>query len=546
MRLAAGFFAALVALAQNQPSHPSAEPGKASIEGAVVDSLSHSPIRKAAVTLSGRTFSRAVTGADGHFAFRQLPAGTYVLQAQAEKYPANSQFSFDISNQASVSIAGDEDKTGVELSLTPGASVRGRIVDEDGSPMPQCAVTPTRLRNTENGKSFVDFNTTQTDDKGEYRIENLPAGKYYMVSRCFLSIPLPHAFVRRNAQAMVPMLTYPPLFYPGSADPSGATRVTLAAATELAGIDFQVVPATGVPVRGRVQPVPANTNLQVMLRPKDPLVRRWQQQGARLDSRTGEFQIPSVRPGSYELVAMTRGNSNYTASTSVEVGGTPPDPIELHLVPAAQITGTIAFDGETNVSLKNLQIFVMTTDEQPVAPMPRVEVQEDGTFSLSVPPGHYRLRVNGAAGYIKSMTAGDQEVSPGSLEIGAAPVSLKIVFGTKNAQVDATVQSLPANGGPVYGALWSPDLDFQQNVQAMPPAPARFNFSVPPGKYYICATAATQPVMSDRAFRNALASHCSTIEVTEGGHSSVQIPFLPIEDLKRVAESLDADGSAAF
>jgi hypothetical protein len=203
-------------------------------------------------------------------------------------------------------------------------------------------------------------------------------------------------------------------------------------------------------------------------------------------------------------------------------------------------------DGHTNISLKNSQILLMPTDEQPVGQPPRAEIKDDGTFSLSASPGHWRIRVNGAAGYIKSITAGEQAVSPGAVEIGTAPVSLKIVYGTKNAQVDATVSGLPANPGAVYGILWSSDLDVQQNVQASPQGPTQFNFNVPPGKYYVCATTSIQP-LSDRAFRNALASHCSSIEVAEGSsHSSVQVPFLPIEDLKRVAEGLEADGAGAF
>src|SRR6266699_938074 len=61
--------------------------GKASIEGSVLDAITHEPVKKATVALNGRMGLFAVTDASGHFAFRQLPAGQYNLFANSEKYP---------------------------------------------------------------------------------------------------------------------------------------------------------------------------------------------------------------------------------------------------------------------------------------------------------------------------------------------------------------------------------------------------------------------------------------------------------------------------
>lgn len=551
MKAVLTLFTVALALAQDAGVRPvprldlPAQTGKASVAGTVFDSVTHSPIRKASVMLSGRTPLRAVTGDDGHFAFRQLPAGQYTIQAQAEKYPIPGQGTFDSGNQVSVSLTGEEEKTEVSLSLTPGASLRGHIVDDEGDPM-RCSVTATRLRNTDTGKTFADAGSSQSDEKGEYRLENVAAGKYYLVARCFQSMPMPHAFIRRDAMAVIPTLTYPPLFYPASAILSGATRVTLSAGTDLTGIDFHMAPAAGVPVRGRVQPIVTDANLQVSLRPKDPLLRRFQQQGARVNPTTGEFQIPSVPPGSYELIATTRGDRMFTASAPVEVGATAPEPIDLHLTSAAQITGSIVIDGDVNISLKNLQILLNPVDEPIAAPPPQAGVQSDGTFTTSALPGRWRLRLNGAPGYVKSITVGDQEISGATFKVGSAPVSLKVVIGTKTAQVDAAISGIPASGNPVFALIWSPDTGFQQGVPAPPQGPPSFH--LPPGKYFACATQVAQPfmVLQDRGLKNALAKECSAIEVAEGSRTSVQIPLIAAEDLKRLSDSLDADDSAAF
>src|SRR6185503_2274703 len=113
-------------------------------------------------------------------------------------------------------------------------------------------------------------------------------------------------------------------------DLTGGTQVRLAPGMELSGIDFQMQPATGVSVRGHVQPLPPDSQIQLNLRPKDPLLRR-RSQGSRVDPRTGEFVITGVRPGSYELVATVRGTPPYWAQVAIEVGANAPEPVDVML-----------------------------------------------------------------------------------------------------------------------------------------------------------------------------------------------------------------------
>src|SRR5258708_7478393 len=127
--------------------------GTASIAGAVVDALTHQPANKASVMLNGRIVLNAVTDASGHFAFRQLPSGPYMVQAQSEGYPVG-RLGSDLTRQVSVTLAADEQKRDVEISLTPGASLRGRLVDEEGNPLPQCMVAAMQSTDTGRGKTL--------------------------------------------------------------------------------------------------------------------------------------------------------------------------------------------------------------------------------------------------------------------------------------------------------------------------------------------------------------------------------------------------------
>jgi hypothetical protein len=521
---------------------PQQQTGNASIEGAVVDALTHEPVLKASVMLNGRVSLTAVTDASGHFAFRQLPAGQYSVQAQSPRYPIG-RFGGELARQASVTLTGDEQKGDLTLSLMPGASLRGRILDEEGNPMPQCTVSAMLRTTTENGNSLVNANGGgHSDENGEYRIASLAAGKYYLMASCPQAVPLPHAFIRRASAADIPMLVYAPLFYPGTADPAGAARIEARPGGLLAGIDFRMMPAAGVPVRGHARPSSFDRNFQVVLQPNDPLRRGLGRQGARTNSSTGEFQIANVQPGSYELQAWgTAGNQTYFAKIPVEVGASPPDPIELLLAPGSQIPGTLLIEGDAK-QLPNsnpIHISLIPAGFQPFfGPPPQAEVKSDGAFVFeSVFPGRWRIQINGP-GYVKSVTLGDQETLGNEVEITAA-AQLKIVMSTKYAQLAVTTSPSPANPGPLTGLVWAAASSIQQNFGFDSQGTA--NLSLPPGQYHVCGLAAAQPgmVMQDRALRNALESRCQTVDVLEGGPQKVQVSLIPSEELKRIIDSLD-------
>jgi carboxypeptidase family protein len=524
------------------PGAQQVQTGKASIEGSVLDAVTHEPVKKATVMLNGPTGLSAVTDASGHFAFRQLAAGQYNIFVQSEKYPP-TQDSLDGNQPHSLSLAADEQKQDITLSLTPGASVRGRIVDDDGNPMSGCNATAMQLRDTGMGRTLQQSGNSQSDEKGEYRIYNLPRGKYYVQVRCFKTIPLPHAFVRRDAIMDVPRLTYEPLFYPGAADPISAAKVQATPGADISGIDFKMTPARGIALRGHVGPASAGI-IQVSLTPKDPLIRDFRTQGMRVNASTGEFRIQNVLPGSYDLVASTaEGGQSFFAKTSVEVGDAPLEPIELTLGPAPTVTGTILIEGDTNLPMTNGDLRMNPIDGRPMMqPPPPAKVQSDGTFVInSVTPGHWRLFLGGVQGYIKSVQQAGQEATPWDLEIGSSPSQLKILVGAKYAKVEATLSASTDGAGQIAGMLWAADGDpnFQQGFSLNQQNSS--TLQVPPGKYHVCAVAIAQPwvLMQNRALRKALESRCETVDAPADGSARVQLPVIPAADLKQILEKIE-------
>jgi hypothetical protein len=520
---------------------PREQTGKASVEGSVLDAVTGEPVKKASVVLNGQVGLNAVTDAAGHFAFRQLPAGQYMIQTHSEKYPPG-QGPLDTDLQLAISLSAEEQKKDIRLTLTPGASVRGRIVDEEGTAMPHCSVTGARFQDMRTGRTLQQTFFAQTGDKGDYRISNLPRGKYYIQARCSQTLPLPHAFIRRGSTIDAPVLTYAPQFYAGAANPSGAAKVEALPGADISGIDFQMAPARGFTVRGRLGSAPG-PNVQLTLAPQDPAGRELLSHGAGVNQSTGEFRFPNVLPGSYELTATAWAEGiSYYGKVPVEVGAAPLDPIVLALAVAPQIAGSISLDGDTANSLpNNARVTMNLVDGRGMmGPQPQADVQSDGTFLFSsVMPGRWRIFVNSVPGYVKSVKLGDREVSPWDIEIQPSAAQLKVVVGTKYTRLDV-LSATGAGSEPISVILWpaSGDPGFQQNMM-ISQSPSTTN--VPPGRYYACGFAVAQPwnLLQSGALRTALESRCETVDAPEGGSARVQVTPISSADLKELIEKID-------
>src|SRR5476649_174013 len=179
-------------LAQRPQFPQQQQTGKASVEGSVLDAVTSEPVKKASVMLNGLVSLNAVTDASGHFAFRQLPAGQYMIQVHSERYPQGLGL-LDTAQALTISLAAEEQKQDIRLSLTPGASVRGHIVDEDGDPMPHCSVTGMQFRDMGTGRTLQQLGFSQSDDKGEYQISIFRAASITFrraaISRCHCRTP---------------------------------------------------------------------------------------------------------------------------------------------------------------------------------------------------------------------------------------------------------------------------------------------------------------------------------------------------------------------
>ena len=197
-----------------------------------------------------------------------------------------------------------EEVKDLQIRLQAAAVLRGRVTDEDGDPLAGAEVSALRQTFVTGHKHWEQVGSERTNDLGEYRIANLPAGSV------FISVNPPPDFKNLiesagalgdrkspgegdNGKATAYQTTY----YPGTPDRSQATPIQLHAGDEFPA-NFSLTPGPSLSIRGQVVNLPPRTSATIMLQSRD---FRLVTSGTEVH-KDGSFVIRDVSPGSYLLV----------------------------------------------------------------------------------------------------------------------------------------------------------------------------------------------------------------------------------------------------
>jgi hypothetical protein len=422
--------------------------GSGSIEGVVLDAATRSPIRKAiintwfavpprdrfSVTMNRPTQVTAKTEASGTFTLHGLPPGTYQINVNHPRYP---QMPGQIPPSVEVK-AGETAR--IAISLTPGGSITGRIVDEDGDPLSGCwpQLLPARQ-----GDFVGVAGSDSSDSSGVYSIWGIAPGRFKLMIRCNTQVLEAHPLRLTTEPPPPPSLAYPPEFYPGVTDPQQAQLMEVAAGQEKTGVDFQVKPARVLTVTGIVRQGNFDmSKLNLMLIPRNQSSRETGGIfGASIDFPKSTFTFQGVFPGSYAIIGVTRddggGPPHYGLRQEVEVPGN--GPLELELRSGADVSGKVEVEGEFKYPLNTISVQLIETEPVGMGASP-ARIGEDGSFTMpGVLPGIYRINAGGPGVFVKSVTWAGTELSGEVLDAtagGSGP--LGILLSTKAATIIGT------------------------------------------------------------------------------------------------------------
>jgi hypothetical protein len=569
-------------------ARPAAPAGSGVISGTVVTGDRATPLRRAQVTLTGAAQAGnrlTLSDDEGRFAFTNVPAGRFTLAAAK---PAYIRATYGASRPGRpgtpITLADGQRVADITLNLVRGAVITGVITDTRGQPITGAAVSVLRYVTTNGVKRLqtvqsIALGRFQTDDRGVFRIHSLEAAEYGVGASVRLGgsavrptsaadVQFALNALRSSASGATPAgtsrpappstasersmpISYVPVFYPGTSDPSQAVMITVAAGEERGGINFTVQPVAAATVSGTVVgpsgAAPANTEIRIInvgnvvtIDPFDGLMTGLPMR----PQPNGAFAFTGVTPGRHAVVASTgaaggRGAPPATgpflwAATEVVVAGRDEPNLQFALQPGITVSGTIVFERTTLtppvINTVRAALNPILTGTQVAVGQFNGTVGDDGTFRIAVMPGRYTARAllpAGSTGWVlKSAVANGRDTADEGLDVraGEEGPSVTITLTDRPSEISGTLQDATGRPAPDYFIIvfpadktkWSSGA--RRIQQLRPGTDGRFTArNLPAGEYRIAALTDVAPGEAfDPAFLERLVAHTVAVTLAEG------------------------------
>ncbi len=341
-----------------------------------------------------------------------------------------------------------------------GGVINGRVTNAAGEPVIMIRVGAIIIRDADGvrvaGRSI--WRSTNTDDRGVYRLHSLTPGTYILIANAPSQgySPGPAAYDGET-----------PVYYPAAATRDTATELKVSGGNEITGADIRYLGERGHTVSGRLNSADLGVdrnNANVVLADAGTGATAGSV-SVNLQSGANGFAFNGVPDGEYLVMADRRDydkeESIASAPRRVSVRGADVSGIELRLGPLASIAGRVAVEPSPNVCDPKQQIrfeeilLGVRRDEgaKGESPFPFQFASsghapdEKGDFTVrNLNPGLYRLdpRLTAENFYVKSIslpassTAGRATASK-SQTAGAAPLRSAIALKSGERITGVTV-----------------------------------------------------------------------------------------------------------
>ena len=556
---------------QGQPRDRAVMPqGTSSISGRVLAADTGRPVKRARVAVAGggRGGRSTTTDDQGRYAVAGLAAGNYnVTASKAGFVDAAFGQRRPLQPGTPVQVIDNQAVADVDLRLTRGGVITGRVLDEDGEPLARARVTVQRYQYIRGERQLTPAGADQTDDRGQYRVFGLPPGDYYVSAS---ATGLFELFGRglqqlaagigggggrgvggRGGRGQLAALAgsdpevsgYAPTYYPGVASAGEAGKVSIAPGQELGGIDFQIQLVPLATVSGIVAGAEAGAN--VMLAPNESSAQG-RLRGESLNGRMqadGTFEIRNVPPGRYIAVARSGGGRSgqpKMGTQAIVVHGQNVEGVTLVLQSGVTLSGNITVESSGTPAPTDYSSFRIDAPE--VDPLPiggggrggpmgtAGRAEKNGAFRIdNLLPGLHHIRVAGQGQgqwTVKSISAGGQDVTDHAIDIkpGVNVSNVSIVLTDRSTELTGTVRDGKSEPMPAVTVIaFSTDQDMwrpqSRHIQA-----ARTNQygvyrirGLPPGDYLIVATDdVEQGEWFDPAYLAEVRAGAKRLSLTEG------------------------------
>jgi len=477
------------------------------IEGVAFNKLTRDPVAGVKVRMTAWSSEpqrryEAVTGYNGAYRIEDVPAGDYspAFDAPAGFYGPNPMALARKRTSVHVGDGGAR----FDMEVTPASTIRGRLLDPDGQPVPGATIFALPI-------DGVRLGTAKTNDKGRFAVLVAP-GKYRLQAR-------PEKPGR------------PRVFYPGVTDAASAEAILVGEGADAGGYDIRLRASAERSLRGVLRddagsPVPG---AEVVLSTTAVLF----EQVARVRSDAkGAFLFPSVAPGQWQISAMDRREGvPWLGRTTVTMANRDMDAVELRIDPPFAWDVELAGAPEERSSPLRIELRAVagSTTEYAIA-----KPEEPARFA-ALYPGTYRVGVYGSIPdfYLKSVWMGTVEVAGRPVDVGPESPPLRLVYAPAGGRVMGDVEN--GTGARVV-LIWAGRDTYvagQDVVVIDCNGAGRFSASdLRPGDWYVLAFAGPERIVSTNAIRESIFDRglwrqAETVRVREGETASAQLKVSP-------------------
>jgi hypothetical protein len=490
------FLLAFMAGAAQQPDQSAPAPARTwRISGKVVDARSGQALARCVVEINPTTArNRSVsteTGDDGQFEFAGLALGKYQLSAARRGYLTQSYQEHE-SFSTAVAVGPELKSENLIFNLMPQAIFYGVVTDEGGEPVRRAQVQLYEDRDRDGVRSTQRRQTVSTDDRGMYEIPNIAPANY------FLAVTAQPWYARGMSGRMMDVterlaresdttseldVAYPTTFYPNATDSEEATPIPIKGGERIE-LDVTLIAQHAMRLR---LPVPRDTQggfgvslTQSVFGQVDQVVTGMQM------NINGVLEVDGVLPGRYGVTLTTyAGNHPEEKHFTAEVAGGATQLDEGGAADEVSVTGkVISLDGK--ISPGNISLF-STHPRQDY----NSRINEEGEFSVRVPPGAYEVIGRIPRMYLASVASSNAPVKGRMLVVksGEAP-KLEIIAGSGWGQIDGVAELAGHAAGGVMVVLAPEDAKDNQILFRRDQSDSDGTFSlfnIIPGRYRLLA-----------------------------------------------------------
>lgn len=549
----------------NTATGPAGPGGK--VSGTILDSLTGQPLRKVTVRLSRRAMPvgglgitmggpgnagglAATTGDDGKFAFDAVPAGNYFVSAEKSGYIRGNYGARSPRGMGSPITVQDEGVlAAVDVKLLPQSAISGRVLDADGDPI-QNAMVQVAMQSYQGGKKRLQVvGMGQSNDRGEFRVANLPPGKYFVsVEAPFLPPTIEGEGESKDRTS------FTRTYFPGVTEESAAAPIDIQAGNEVANINVTQRKVPVYRVSGVVRGLTGTSDagrVNVSLQPADGGngFRRIVMGDNSNIAADGTFTLKNVVPGNYVAnVVRFAGRPRTLGSTRVTVSRQDVEGVSITIAPGGNLQGKVRVEGDQAAKLDGSRV---NLSGAAMMGMAEGRVGADGAFTITeVSAESAYLRYAPPQGfYVKDIRFGGQSYlkQPLPLESGTAG-PLEIVLTPKPASIRGTVT---IDAQKIKGSVRLMLLDENRNVydpmtshstgmmtQASAGNNGEFQFvGLPPGTYHVVAVE-TEELMQVNIVGvvQQMAAKVKRVELREGETPSVTLDPVTAAELEQVPQ----------